>query len=109
MTDRSTPKARIQAFIDARTGMRGLDQDVVHGVDSKGQSEELTLSDLRALLAELESAQKDAERYRWLRGPDSGPWAVLPPEDVDDNRLDCEDWVPGELDEAIDKAMKGKP
>jgi hypothetical protein len=54
----SNPVERIKRFIDARTGMRGLDPDIVHGINTKGEQENLTLSDLRALLADLERAEK---------------------------------------------------
>lgn len=54
----SNPVERIKRFIDARTGMRGLDHDIVHGINTKGEQENLTLHDLRALLADLEMAEK---------------------------------------------------
>ena len=66
---------------------------------------EKALDDIKALTQQLESARKDAERYRWLR--DSGSyrpsyygWVT----DVVGNRKFSKE----ELDAAIDKAMKEK-
>jgi len=63
---RDAPSDRIKRFVDARTGMQGLDPDIVHGVNTKGEHEYLLLSDLRAILADLDAAVKDAERWREL-------------------------------------------
>ena len=46
--------SKYQALIDALNGDDSLFSNVRNG-------------DVRALLADLESAEKDAERYRWLR------------------------------------------
>ena len=54
----SNPVERIKRFIDARTGVRGLDPNIVHGINTNGEQENLTLSDLRAILADLEMAEK---------------------------------------------------
>jgi len=53
----SNPVERIKRFIDARTGVRGLDPNIVHSINTNGEQENLTLPDLRALLADLERAE----------------------------------------------------
>ncbi len=103
----SNPVERIKRFIDARTGMRGLDPNIVHSINTNGEQENLTLPDLRALLADLERAEKDAERYRFLAAHCrstsehwGGRWSIVV-EGPAPKTHDSED----EFDAAIDAAL----
>ena len=52
MTENTTASGaadRVNAYLDRRATMRGIDKDVIHGMD--GPDFELTVSDLRALAA----------------------------------------------------------
>jgi len=47
----ATPADRVEAFLDARAKMGGLDQELIYSVVVDGESHELTTDDLRALVA----------------------------------------------------------
>lgn len=54
---------RVEAFLDARATMRGLDQDMIHSANDN----DLTASDLRALVALARAVQTLAPRAaRWI-------------------------------------------
>ncbi|KJJ61525.1 hypothetical protein RT21_20005 [Pseudomonas sp. 10B238] len=67
------------------------------------------VSDYEALLAERDAAQKDAERYRWLRMADwwNSPLCVIrDPKQQAKPGTDCPSR--DRLDEAIDAAQQGE-
>lgn len=93
---------RVRGFVAARTGMRGLDPDVVMGVAVDPESDDpvrnLTLSDLRALLAAVDrlTAERDDARDRAFKAafaPEVGAevqWGVQYHEDHTVSRVDSE-------------------
>lgn len=52
----TTPYERIQAYIDYRIKMRGIDPDVIHGIN--GNDLKLTISDLRQLLQAVKQSEQ---------------------------------------------------
>jgi len=59
-------------------------------------------SDVERLIAERQSLQKDAERYRWLRNnpSNSNVWCVKGANGVSNDPIDS-----SQLDDAVDEAM----
>lgn len=93
---------RIRDFLSERSNMRGLCPEQITGANDN----HLNVSDLRALLADLDGMRVDAARYQWLRdtsqicGSMTGRGVALPSYETNNEQRTY-------LDECIDAALKG--
>ena len=88
---------RIRDFLSERSNMRGLCPEQITGANDN----HLNVSDLRALLADLDAMRADAQRYRYLRDVAWGDGSLV----YFDHRYDKDEWD-GKIDAAL-AALKG--
>lgn len=76
--DKTTPIERVEKYIKARTGMRGLDPDEINTVHRNDEEAVLSLKDIHELLqaAKELAALKSQTIIHW-----SGDWAAVVAED----------------------------
>ncbi len=66
---------------------------------------QLSVGELRGIIARLRAAEKDAARYRWIRGTENK--VVLTLDGREEDHVECLESLSGEsLDSAIDTAME---
>lgn len=83
MSARKTAVDRVEAYVELRTGMRGIDPDEINTVWRKDEKCTLSLSDLREMLAQAKelAALKSQTIIFW-----QGDWAARV--DADGNIID---------------------
>lgn len=87
MSARKTAVDRVEAYVEQRTGMRGIDPDEINSVWRTDEQFTLSLSDLRELLAQAKelAALKSQTLVFW-----QGDWAARV--DAEGNLIDQGHW-----------------
>lgn len=54
-------KSRINEYLESRKGMRGLDPDIIHAVNSQGEIFELRISDIELLIKDRDNLRDEID------------------------------------------------